>query len=119
MNNGDTFSAAGFEVSVVGEEHHLSHPDFPPVDNIVSVVDDEVFHPGDALTILDATTLLAPVQAPWMIALDLFPYLREIRPICAWLCPDSCANSTSVLICKWWPWYLGIIRKLEPQGGRP
>ncbi len=24
------------------------------------------------------------------------------------LCPDSCANSTSELICWWWPWYLGI-----------
>jgi hypothetical protein len=36
-----------------------------------------------------------------------------------WLCPDSCANSTSELICLWWPWYLGIISKLEPQGGRP
>ena len=100
MNSGDTFSAAGFEVSVVGEEHHLSHPDFPPVDNIVSVVDDEVFHPGDALTILDATTLLAPVQAPWMTAFDLFPYLREIRPICAYAIHDGLLNDWGLKVLE-------------------
>ncbi len=100
VNNGDTFSAAGFEVSVVGEKHHLSHPDFPPVDNIGFVVDDEVFHPGDALTILDAPTLLAPVQAPWMTALDLIAYLREIRPVRAYAIHDGLLNDWGLKVLE-------------------
>ncbi|GAA2309345.1 MBL fold metallo-hydrolase [Nonomuraea roseoviolacea subsp. roseoviolacea] len=92
VRDGDTFSAAGFQVNVVGEKHHLSHPDVPPVDNVGFLVDDEVFHPGDALTLLDAPTVLVPGQAPWMTVPDLIAYVRKLSPPRAYAVHDGLLN---------------------------
>ncbi len=62
--DGDAFAVAGFHVEVVGEKHHLSHPDVPPVDNVGFLVDGQVLHPGDALTELEVPTLLGPRTGP-------------------------------------------------------
>lgn len=92
VNDGDSFSVAGFEVSVVGRKHHLSHPDAPPVDNIGFLVDGEVFHPGDALTVVDVPTLLLPGQAPWLTVPDMIGYLRRIAPRRAYAVHDGLLN---------------------------
>ncbi len=93
VGNGDLFSVAGFEVAVVGEKHHFSHPDVPPVDNVGFLIDGEVLHPGDALTdVLDVPTLLVPGQAPWMTVPDLISYLRRIRPRRAYAIHDGLIN---------------------------
>ncbi|MHB8295708.1 MAG: MBL fold metallo-hydrolase [Acidimicrobiales bacterium] len=77
VSNGDEFLVSTFMVKAIGENHHISHPDFPPVDNVGFLIDDKVFHPGDALTVVEVPTLLVPVQAPWMTATDLILYLRK------------------------------------------
>lgn len=46
------------DFTVSGDKHHFSHPDVPPADNVGFLIDGEVFHPGDALTVVDAPTLL-------------------------------------------------------------
>ncbi|WP_149561680.1 MBL fold metallo-hydrolase [Streptomyces cacaoi] len=89
VGDGDTFSAAGFEVTVKGEKHHYSHPDTPPVDNIGFLVDGEVFHPGDALTVVEAPTLLVPGQAPWLTVPALIDYLRRTAPDRAYAVHDG------------------------------
>ena len=93
VRDGDLVHAAGFQVKVIGEKHHRSHPDVPPVDNVGFLVDDEVFHPGDALTMADAPTLLVPGQAPWMTVLDLIGYLRRMAPRRAYAVHDGLLNS--------------------------
>jgi L-ascorbate metabolism protein UlaG (beta-lactamase superfamily) len=90
--DGDVVTVAGFRVAVVGEKHHVSHPDVPPVGNVGFLVDDEVFHPGDALTVVDVPTLLVPGQAPWMTVPDLIRYLREVRPRRAYAIHDGLLN---------------------------
>ncbi|GIJ81472.1 hypothetical protein SAMN05443287_1279 [Micromonospora phaseoli] len=92
MHDGDVFSVAGLEVQAVGDKHHRSHPDFPPVDNIGFLVDGEVLHPGDALTVVDAPTLLVPGQAPWMTVPDLIRYLRQMAPRRAYAVHDGLLN---------------------------
>jgi L-ascorbate metabolism protein UlaG (beta-lactamase superfamily) len=92
VNDGDSFSIAGFEVSVVGSKHHFSHPDTPPVDNVGFLVDGEVFHPGDALTVVDVPTLLLPGQAPWLTVPAMIGYLREIAPRRAYAIHDGLLN---------------------------
>ena len=49
--HGDALSVAGFEVHVYGHEHALIHQNIPQVANAGFLVDGELFHPGDALTI--------------------------------------------------------------------
>jgi L-ascorbate metabolism protein UlaG (beta-lactamase superfamily) len=78
---GDTFTAAGFDVSVHGEWHAVVHPDIPRVRNVGFLVEETVFHPGDALTVPEVAvpTLLLPAHAPWSKVAELVDYLREVR----------------------------------------
>lgn len=92
MAQGETFAVPGFEVTVIGQKHHRSHPDVPPVDNVGFVIDGVVFHPGDALTITDVPILLVPAQAPWMTVPDLITYLRAMRPQRAYAIHDGLLN---------------------------
>ncbi|MER6826873.1 MBL fold metallo-hydrolase [Streptosporangium sp. NPDC000563] len=97
---GDVLAVAGFEVTVVGEKHHFSHPDVPPVDNVGFVVDGEVFHPGDALTVVDVPTLLVPGQAPWMTVPDMIVYLRTMAPRRAYAIHDGLINDWGVKVLE-------------------
>jgi L-ascorbate metabolism protein UlaG (beta-lactamase superfamily) len=92
VSDGDSFSVAGFEVTVAGAKHHYSHPDAPPVDNVGFLIDGEVFHPGDALTVVDCPTLLVPGQAPWLTVPDMIDYLRRMSPRRAYAIHDGLLN---------------------------
>jgi L-ascorbate metabolism protein UlaG (beta-lactamase superfamily) len=82
VRQGDTFSAAGFDVHVYGEQHALIHRDVPVIANIGFLVDGTVFHPGDSFTVPeeDVPVLLAPVSAPWLKISEMIDYVREVKP---------------------------------------
>ncbi|KUJ71032.1 MBL fold metallo-hydrolase [Streptomyces albus subsp. albus] len=82
VGDGDTFTAAGFDIQVHGELHAVIHPDVPQITNIGFLVDGALFHPGDALTVPEhpVETLLIPVQAPWNKLSEVVDYVREVRP---------------------------------------
>jgi hypothetical protein len=92
VRGGDRFCVAGFDVQVVGDKHHFSHPDVPPVGNVGFMVDGEVFHSGDALTVIDAPTLLLPGQAPWLTVPAMIDYLRRVAPRRAYAVHDGLLN---------------------------
>ena len=80
VGQGDTFTAAGFDVHVHGEMHAVIHPDLPRIKNVGFLVDGHVFHPGDALTVPDepVATLLLPVHAPWSKVSEVIDYVRAV-----------------------------------------
>jgi L-ascorbate metabolism protein UlaG (beta-lactamase superfamily) len=82
VKHGDAFSAAGFDVHVYGSEHAVLHQDIPIVANTGFMIDGEVFHPGDALTVPEdrVNTLLLPVSAPWLKLSEMIDYGREVNP---------------------------------------
>ncbi|MEU3226636.1 MBL fold metallo-hydrolase [Streptomyces sp. NPDC006976] len=82
VGDGDTFSAAGFDIQVHGELHAVIHPDIPRVTNIGFLIDGSVFHPGDALTLpgRPVDTLMLPVMAPWNKISEVIDYVREVKP---------------------------------------
>ncbi|MFI1796429.1 MBL fold metallo-hydrolase [Streptomyces sp. NPDC020379] len=82
VGEGDTFTAAGFEVEVHGQLHAVIHPDIPRITNVGYLVDGSVFHPGDALTVpgRPVDTLMVPVMAPWNKVSEVIDYLREVSP---------------------------------------
>jgi len=88
----EAVEVAGFEITAKGEKHHFSHPDYPPVDNIGFLVDGEVFHTGDALTVVDASTLLFAGQAPWLTVPAMIEYLRAVAPRRAYAVHDGLIN---------------------------
>lgn len=109
VGHGDAFQAAGFDVRVYGELHAVIHPDIPRVTNVGYLLDGSVFHPGDALTILDAPvdTLLLPLQAPWSKFSEIVDYVREVGPRVAYDIHDG------LLADRAFPIYE---RMLGPQG---
>ncbi|MFG3497001.1 MBL fold metallo-hydrolase [Streptomyces sp. NPDC047928] len=82
VGHGDTFTAAGFDVEVHGELHAVIHPDIPRITNAGYLVEESVFHPGDALTVpgRPVETLLLPVMAPWNKISEVIDYVREVAP---------------------------------------
>jgi L-ascorbate metabolism protein UlaG (beta-lactamase superfamily) len=95
---GDTFTAAGFEVSVHGEWHAVIHPDLPRVRNVGFLVAGQVFHPGDALTVPEVAvpTLLLPAHAPWSKTAELVDYLREVGAGRAYAVHDGLLNDAGL-----------------------
>ncbi|MCO6006039.1 MBL fold metallo-hydrolase [Actinoallomurus purpureus] len=92
VGEGDALTIAGFEVAVAGQKHEIVHPDVPRVENIGFLIDGEVFHPGDAFTVLEVPTLLVPGQAPWMKAPEMIEYLRAVTPRRAFAVHDGLLN---------------------------
>jgi L-ascorbate metabolism protein UlaG (beta-lactamase superfamily) len=82
VGEGDTFTAAGFDIEVHGQLHAVIHPDIPRITNVGYVLDGSVFHPGDALTVpgRPVETLLLPVHAPWNKLAEIVDYVREVAP---------------------------------------
>ncbi|MGW4464159.1 MBL fold metallo-hydrolase [Micromonospora sp. NPDC004704] len=82
VGEGDTFSVNGVEIAVYGELHAVIHPDIPRLTNIGYLVDGQLFHPGDALTVPDRpiSTLMLPAHAPWSKTAELIDYVREVQP---------------------------------------
>lgn len=78
----DAFAVGDFDVKVFGEWHAVIHPDIPRVRNIGFLVDDVVFHPGDAYTVpgVAIDTLLTPLYSPWSSVTGLVDWVREVRP---------------------------------------
>ncbi len=96
--HGDTFTAAGFDVHVYGQDHAQIHRDIPIVANTGFAVDGEVFHPGDALTIPEdrLPTLLLPVNAPWLKVSEMIDYARAVAPERGYAIHDGLLNSNGL-----------------------
>lgn len=112
--HGDTFTAAGFDVHVYGSEHAVLHQDIPLVANTGFLVDGEVFHPGDALTVPEdpVRTLLLPVNAPWLKLSEMIDYGRAVDPQRAYAIHDGLLNDTGLMVVGNW---LGLAA--GPSGG--
>jgi L-ascorbate metabolism protein UlaG (beta-lactamase superfamily) len=78
----DELKVGGIAVSVHGTTHAVIHPDIPTVQNVGYLVDDSVYHPGDAYFVPDASvsTLLLPTSGPWMKIAEAADYVRAVRP---------------------------------------
>jgi L-ascorbate metabolism protein UlaG (beta-lactamase superfamily) len=102
VSHGDTFTAAGFEVHVYGQEHAVIHRDIPIVLNTGFAVDGEIFHPGDALTVPQdrIETLLLPANAPWLKVSEMIDYAREVAPRRAYAIHDGLLNANGLSLMQ-------------------
>ena len=98
VGDGDAITAAGFEVQVHGEWHAVIHPDIPRVRNVGFLVEGQVFHPGDALTVpgTPVPTLLLPLHAPWSKVAELIDYVRAVDADQAYAVHDGLLNDTGL-----------------------
>src|SRR2546428_9511117 len=98
VGRGDSFAAAGFDVSVFGELHAVVNPAWPRVANVGFLIDGRTFHPGDAYTVPEVSveTLLLPTNAPWLKASELIDYVVELPPRRAYSVHDGFLNEAGL-----------------------
>jgi L-ascorbate metabolism protein UlaG (beta-lactamase superfamily) len=79
---GDRIEAAGFDVSVHGEQHAVIHADIPLIDNVGFLVEGRVYHPGDSYDLpgVPVETLLLPTSGPWTKLGETADFVRAVRP---------------------------------------
>lgn len=79
---GDDLSVGGFTVGVHGDRHATIHADIPCVDNLGYLIDETLFHPGDAYFVpeVPVDTLLLPTSGPWTKLGEAADYLRAVKP---------------------------------------
>ncbi len=87
---GDTFTAAGFTVHVVGGEHAEIIDGLPGCPNIGFIVDG-VYHPGDSLHVpaQAVDTLLVPASGPWLKLGEAIEFVRSVNPVRAFPIHDA------------------------------
>ncbi|MBW8484030.1 MBL fold metallo-hydrolase [Actinomadura parmotrematis] len=100
VGHGDAVTVAGFDVHVYGEDHEILVPDVPPIPNTGFLVDGDVFHPGDALTVPGepVRTLCLPGNAPWMKVPELYQYTRVVAPERAFVIHDGLLNDIGLTV---------------------
>jgi L-ascorbate metabolism protein UlaG (beta-lactamase superfamily) len=98
IGDGDSFTAAGFGVEAHGTWHAEIHRDIPRITNSGFLIEQRIFHPGDALTVPDKSieTLLLPLHAPWSRISDLIDWLREVSPVRALAVHDGLLNAVGI-----------------------
>jgi L-ascorbate metabolism protein UlaG (beta-lactamase superfamily) len=92
---GKPFTAAGFAVTPVGARHAAVFEDEPDCANQGYIIEDRIYHPGDALFVPDqpVETLLVPLQASWLKTAEAISFLRAVRPKRAFGIHDAQINS--------------------------
>jgi hypothetical protein len=80
--------------------HAVIHPDVPRIKNIGFLVDGQVFHPGDALTVPDepVATLLLPVHAPWSKVSEVIDYVRAVDADQAYAVHDALLSDVGLRV---------------------
>ncbi|GGO03262.1 MBL fold metallo-hydrolase [Micromonospora parathelypteridis] len=96
---GESFTAAGVAVRAYGGRHAVIHPDIPVVDNLGYLINDVVYHPGDALVVPEETpvdTLFAPIHAPWSKFSEVVDFIRAVAPRRAYALHDALLNDNGL-----------------------
>jgi L-ascorbate metabolism protein UlaG (beta-lactamase superfamily) len=107
---GKPFTAAGFAVTPVGTRHAPVFEDEPDCANQGYIIEERLYHPGDALFVPDQAveTLLVPLQASWLKTAEAISFLRAVGPQRAFGIHDAQINSRGLRGANGW---------LTEQGG--
>jgi L-ascorbate metabolism protein UlaG (beta-lactamase superfamily) len=79
---GQAFEAAGFAIRTVGARHAFIYDGQPDCPNLGYVVDDRLYHPGDALAIPDGPieTLCVPAAGSWLKLAEAIEFVKAVKP---------------------------------------
>jgi len=81
VKGGESFEAAGFQISAYGNDHAIILPELGiPCQNVGYLIEDAVYHPGDSFTKPDREvhTNLVPISGPWFTLPGAVSYVREV-----------------------------------------
>lgn len=98
------FVAAGFVVRAVGGEHARVLPDQPLGANLGYLVEETLYHPGDALHVPQqpVEVLMVPMQASWLKTSEAVAFLRAVAPRLALGMHDAQVNERGLASLNGW-----------------
>lgn len=104
LRAGDTIDLAGFTVRAVGGRHAIIVDAKPDCANLGYLVDDRMYHPGDALHVPDqpVETLLVPAAAPWLKLAEAVEFGRTVRHERAFQIHDGMLNERGQASVRGW-----------------
>ncbi|MFC7216818.1 MBL fold metallo-hydrolase [Streptomyces polyrhachis] len=102
--SGAEFTAAGFRVRAVGGRHAFVYGGRPDCANLGYLVDEAVYHPGDALHVPEQSveTLLVPVQGSWMRTAEAIDFVNAVGPQRAFAIHDAQLNDRGLSGVNGW-----------------
>ena len=82
VHPGSSFEVAGIAVRAVGDRHAEIVDGRPGCPNFGYLVDERLYHPGDALALpgVPVETLLLPMAGPWLKLVEAVEFARAIGP---------------------------------------
>lgn len=100
----EQLEVAGFRVHAVGGRHAPVLEDQETCPNLGYVIDDLLYHPGDALHVPEAAveTLLVPLQASWLKTSEAVAFVRNIGPSRAFGIHDGQINERALTSINGW-----------------
>ncbi|NNU26601.1 MBL fold metallo-hydrolase [Isoptericola sediminis] len=112
LSPGDRVDVVGLDVVVGGGPHAEMHPDVPGPENLSYLVAGTVLVSGDRHTPWDGQVpvLVTPVDAPWLRAVDLIRYVRQVAPRTVVGVHDGLLNDTGLSIAD------RVLASLEREG---
>ncbi|MET7311871.1 MBL fold metallo-hydrolase [Streptomyces sp. NPDC005571] len=98
------FTAAGFRVRAVGERHAFIYGGQPDCANLGYIIDEAVYHPGDALHVPEQSieTLLVPAQGSWMKMAEAIDFVKAVKPQRAFAIHDAQINDRGLSSVNGW-----------------
>ncbi|MEW2495431.1 MBL fold metallo-hydrolase [Streptomyces nodosus] len=102
--SGAEFTAAGFRVRAVGERHAFIYGGQPDCANLGYIIDEAVYHPGDALHVPEQSieTLLVPAQGSWMKMAEAIDFVKAVKPQRAFAIHDAQINDRGLSSVNGW-----------------
>ncbi|WP_372983744.1 MBL fold metallo-hydrolase [Microbacterium sp.] len=82
VSDDEAFTEAGVRITPTGRVHAEIHSALPPLTNTGFILDDEIWHPGDAFDAAPqkVDVLLLPVGGPFMKIADAIDFARAVGP---------------------------------------
>jgi hypothetical protein len=91
VNAGDKLTVGAFDLEFFGGTHATIHRSIPTVANVGVMINDLLYYPGDALTLISrpVDTLALPAGAPWLKIGETMDFLQQISPRLAFPTHDA------------------------------
>lgn len=82
LEEGQSAEVGHMEIAAFGKEHATIHPDLPTLANTGYLINNAVYHPGDALHVppVPVEILLLPIVAPWSKISETMDYVKAVQP---------------------------------------
>ncbi|HEX3099770.1 MAG TPA: MBL fold metallo-hydrolase, partial [Patescibacteria group bacterium] len=77
LEHGQTSTVNGVKVDAFGNDHAIIHPGMPKFQNTGYLINDKIFHPGDAFVLPpnQVEILFLPIVAPWSKISETLDYI--------------------------------------------